>query len=108
MKKLLTWIILPPIAVVVIAFAIANRGPVTVSLSPLPVALDLPLYWVVLAAVLVGLIAGGTAAWASGAKWRRLAREKRRQAGRLEAEVESLRRAAPAPAGLPAARPEDG
>ncbi len=90
-NKLLTWIVLPPVAVVVVAFTIANRGPVTVSLEPLPLALVVPLYAVAMASVLVGVVVGGAAAWAHGRKWRRLARTRRRQLERLEGELEGLR-----------------
>ena len=44
--------------VVVVAFAVANRMPVAVSLAPLPIVLELPVYGV----FLLGLVLGG-AAW---------------------------------------------
>ena len=87
MKKLLTWIVLPPVALAMIAFAIANRGDVVVSLDPLPWAFAAPLYVVAMASVFVGLLAGAAAAWSSGSKWRRLARNRRREAERLTAEL---------------------
>ncbi len=87
MKKLLTWIVLPPVALGIIAFAIANRGDVVVNLDPLPWAFAAPLYVVARASVFVGLLAGAAAAWSSGSKWRRLARAKRREAERLTAEL---------------------
>ncbi len=90
-NKFLTWIVLLPVAVVVVAFTVANRAPVTVSLEPLPLELGVPLYAVAMASVLVGVVAGGVAAWARGRKWRRLARARRRQLERLEGELESLR-----------------
>jgi len=98
-KKLLTWILLPPVAVVVVVLAIANRGAVPVSLHPLPLELGVPLYAVAMASVLLGVVAGGAAAWAHGRKWRRLARERRRQLERLEAELERARQQATAPPG---------
>ena len=102
-NKLLTWIVLLPVAVVVVAFTIANRGAVTVSLEPLPLRLGVPLYAVAMASVLVGVVAGGAAAWARGRKWRRLARARRRQLERLEGELEGLRPRA-AGSGPPEAR----
>lgn len=106
MRKLLTWILLPPVAVVVVVFAIANRGAVPVSLHPLPLEFGLPLYAVVMTSVLLGVVAGGAAAWARGRGWRRLARERRRRLERQEAELERLRRQTPAP--TPAPAPAEG
>jgi uncharacterized integral membrane protein len=87
-KKLFTWILLPPVALVVIAFAVANRDAVTVKLDPLPLAFATPLYVVAMVGVFLGLVVGAAAAWTSGAKWRRLAREKRRESERLAAELQ--------------------
>jgi uncharacterized integral membrane protein len=85
--KILSWILLPPIGLVVIAFAIANRHDVVISLDPLPLEFSLPLYAVVFAGIFVGLLAGGIAAWMRGARWRQEARRQRRRASRLEGEV---------------------
>ena len=90
MIKLLTWIILPPIAVAVIAFAVANRVPVRVSLDPLPLEFWPPLYALAMASALIGLVVGAAGTWVTGRKWRRLARERRREAQRLEAEIRAL------------------
>ncbi len=98
MKKLLTWIVLPPVALAMIAFAIANRGDVVVSLDPLPWAFAAPLYVVAMGSVFVGLLAGAAAAWSSGHKWRRVARDKRREAERLAAELGQRRSGAVMPA----------
>ncbi len=94
MKKLLTWIVLAPAAVIVVAFAVANRHAVEVSLDPLPVTLVAPLYVVVMLAMLVGLVIGGWAAWQRGSKWRRRAREQGRQASRLSGELQEARASA--------------
>ncbi len=98
MKKLLSWIVLPPVALAMIAFAIANRGDVVVSLDPLPWAFAAPLYVVAMASVFVGLLAGAATAWTSGSKWRRMARNKRREAERLAAELGQRRNEAVVPA----------
>ncbi len=111
MRKLLVWIFLLPLAIVVIFFTIANRAPVTVHLDPLPLEVSLPLYAVAMVASVIGLVAGGAAAWVRAGKWRRLAREKRRQAERLEGELGRLRETAAvpaAPAALPASAVDEG
>ena len=45
------------------ALAVANRGAVTLSLSPLPVEIIAPLYGLLLGALLLGLLVGGFVVW---------------------------------------------
>jgi uncharacterized integral membrane protein len=90
LRKIVAAIILIPLAVVIIAFAVANRQIVTVSLDPFsaerPAAsLTLPLFALVIVLLVLGVVIGGVAAWLRQSKWRRTAR-------RLEREVEELRR----------------
>ena len=98
MKKLLAFILLLPVAVFVIAFAIANRHSVPVSFDPTttvtgevaPAVLFTPPVWMLLFGVLVlGVVIGGVAAWASGHRYRREARQKRREARHWHREAES-------------------
>ena len=89
LRKTVAAIILIPLAVVIIAFAVANRHIVTVSLDPFsssePAAVvKLPLFLLIIALLIVGVIIGGAAAWLRQGRWRRAAR-------RLEREVETLR-----------------
>jgi uncharacterized integral membrane protein len=91
--KLLTWIILVPVTVVVIAFAIANSGQVTVRLDPLPFAPELPLYVLALLLVFIGMLAGGLATSIGVLRWRRAARQARREVVRLEGELQASRAA---------------
>lgn len=87
--KIISWILLPPLAVLVVAFAVANRHGALVRLDPLPVEIELPLYAVAFGGVLIGLLVGGLASWLRGGRWRREARQQRRRATRLERETES-------------------
>lgn len=66
--KLLRWIVLPPIVLLVMALAVANRGSVTFSLDPFDsispsIGLEVPLFLIVLISVLVGILIGGMGAW---------------------------------------------
>ncbi len=79
MKKFLTWLFWAPIAVVLIALSVANRKAVTFSLDPIStedplLSFDVPLFLLLLAAMLTGLFIGGVAAWLNQGKWRRAAR----------------------------------
>jgi uncharacterized integral membrane protein len=78
-------------AALAVAFAVANRQPVVISLSPVPASVELPLYLLVLGALALGTAIGGTGNWLAGGGGRRAARVKRRQAAALEREVVSLR-----------------
>jgi uncharacterized integral membrane protein len=89
LRKIGTILVIVPLAVTMIAFAIANRQWVTVSVDPFsstnPAYMaNLPLFIVIFASLFVGVLIGGFAAWAGQAKWRRTAR-------RLDGEVQVLR-----------------
>ena len=73
LQRVLRWIVGLPIALVVISFAVANRQWVTVSFDPF--SKDAPFA----AVVFFGLIAGWIACWIAQGKWRRSAREARRE-----------------------------
>jgi uncharacterized integral membrane protein len=96
-RKILTIIIVVPLAVLVIAFAVANRQMVTVSLDPFSsaapaYAAGLPLFAVIFAAVIAGVIIGGVAAWLRQGGWRRTARALDADVRMLHQELEAMRR----------------
>jgi len=89
--RLISWIILAPLAVAVVAFSVSNRTLVTVEIWPLPFAWEMPLFLVVLAGVFAGFVIGGLVSWISGGKGRRRARARTRQAESAERELAYLR-----------------
>ena len=90
--KRLSWIVTLPLMLVLVVFSLANRGEVAVDLWPFNQSLVLPLSWLLLGALFVGLLIGGAVAWLSGAKVRRRARELRFDKTHLEREVIRLTR----------------
>lgn len=67
--KLLRWIVLPPVVILAMAIAVANRAPVTFSLDPFDpaspaIGLEAPLFLIILFSVLAGILFGGLGAWA--------------------------------------------
>jgi len=78
-------------ALVVVLFAVSNRGVVAVELWPFPVRVEAGLYAVILAAVLVGFIAGAAAAWLSGAEKRRELRTARKRTREMEQSLARLK-----------------
>jgi uncharacterized integral membrane protein len=89
-RKLVMWLVLVPLAIVILAFAMANRQLVTVSFDPFNTAqpaasLTLPLFVLIFVLVLLGVVIGGAAAWMRQSRYRRAARL-------LEGDVAGLRR----------------
>ena len=75
---------------VVVTFAVANRAPIAVSLAPLPIVLELPVYGVFLLGLVLGGLLGGIALWLGGARYRWRARRLRNQVGALEGQMAAL------------------
>ncbi len=85
--KLVHWLVTAPLALLLVVFAVSNRESVTVTLWPLPVVLDAPLYLVVLLVLLIGFLVGQLVAWINGRHWRREARRRARRIEALEREL---------------------
>jgi uncharacterized integral membrane protein len=96
MRRFLTLFVLVPIAIVVIVLSVANRGAVSFSLDPIGAGstgwtVTAPLYVFLFAALALGVLIGGIAAWIRQGRWRQAARTERATAERLRAEVAELR-----------------
>ncbi len=85
--KLLPWLLLLPLTVIFVAFAIANRHTVTLSLDPTPLSIEAPLYGLIFAGMFIGLVAGGLIAWFRAGRWRKRLREEQRTTRRLEGDL---------------------
>ena len=107
LRKLIAVLILVPLAVLFVAFAVANRQSVVVSFDPLDAshpafALPVPLFALLLAALLAGVVIGGIAAWMRQSKWRRAARLAQGQARALNAELDEIKERTGTPIAPPA------
>ncbi|HTT49637.1 MAG TPA: LapA family protein [Pseudolabrys sp.] len=96
-RKIVTAIIVVPLAAVIIAFAVANRQTVTVSFDPFSsanpaYAATLPLFAAIFAVLILGVIVGGIAAWIRQSKWRRAARRLDGEVRALHDEMDAVRR----------------
>ena len=106
MIRFLKALILLPVAILVVLLAVANRAAVQVSLDPFSqeapeFAVAVPLYAVIFAAVILGVVIGGVATWLTQAKHRRARRQYRRESQHLKREAERMRSQAAHP-GVPA------
>lgn len=96
MRKFFTALVLIPLAVIFIAFAVANRHVVTVSFNPFDSgdpadAVTLPLFAVIILVGIVGVVAGGIATWLRQGYWRRAARAHEADARQARLELAELR-----------------
>jgi uncharacterized integral membrane protein len=79
LRKIVAVIILVPLAIIIVALAVANRQIVTVSFDPFggdaPAAsLSLPLFVLIMGLLIAGVVIGGVACWLGQGKWRGAAR----------------------------------
>jgi len=97
MKNFLKALIVVPITVLIVLFAVANRQIVTVHLDPFETGLlpfptiTLPLYLILFAVGLLGVIAGGSATWLAQGKHRRAARHHAREAKSHRTELDRMK-----------------
>jgi uncharacterized integral membrane protein len=96
-RKIVRALILIPLAIVLVALAVANRHPVTISFDPFnptepAFSLTIPLYVLILALVIAGVILGGVASWIRQGKWRGRARHAEVRARALRTENDQLKR----------------
>lgn len=97
MRRFFRWLVGLPIIFLVIGFAIANRGSVTLSFDPFTsvnpsLYLIMPLWLLFVAGILLGLIVGGIVSWWAQGKHRKAAREARAETLKLQAELADLRK----------------
>src|SRR5277367_6661129 len=95
-KFLVTWLVVIPLSLIFVIFAVANRHLVTVSFDPFnsidpSVAVRLPLFVVIIAVAILGVVAGGSATWFRQRHWRRAARQREADARQMRAQLDDLR-----------------
>lgn len=78
--KLLSWLITLPLVLVTVFLAVANRHRVLLNLDPFnqenpALALDMPLIFIILSSIFLGLIVGASAVWVSQGRHRKTARQ---------------------------------
>ena len=105
MRKFLTALIVLPLGLILVVFAVANRHFVTVSFDPFmsadpSLSVTLPLFLLLILVAALGVLAGGCAVWFGQRRWRRAARRNDADARAARGELADLR------ARMTATRPE--
>jgi uncharacterized integral membrane protein len=96
MRKFFNAVVLIPLGVILVVFAVANRHMVTVSFDPFnshdpALSLDLPLFVVIVAVAIFGVVVGGSATWFGQRRWRRAARQHEADAREMRAQLADWR-----------------
>jgi uncharacterized integral membrane protein len=96
-RNIVTALILLPITLAIVLFAIGNRAPVIVAFDPLAAeppmfAFAMPLFLLLLLVLIFGVILGGVSAWMGQGRWRRRSRRLSAELKASRAESEKLRR----------------
>ena len=99
MVRFLKFLLAILFAILILAFALANHQDVNLSFDPFSsrdnaaFSIDAPLFAVVIASAMLGVVAGAFATWLSQGRHRKAARRNRADADKLRAQVEALRSA---------------
>ena len=91
-SRILSFVILVPLAILLVVFCVSNREVVTISLDPLGTmpqfSFGLPLFIILMGAVIVGVILGGIGTWLTQAHYRRKAAIRKAEVARLRREAD--------------------
>ena len=90
-------LLLVPILLLLVLFALSNTGPVQLGLWPTDLSLELPLSLAILGAMALAFLLGGLLVWFAELGQRRRARRAEHALRRLEAELLELRTRLPQP-----------
>lgn len=101
MKRLVALVILVPLAIVIVALSVANRHPVVLSADPFnaaspAVSIAMPLYVLLFLTLALGVFIGGVATWLGQGRWRRQARNLKRETKTIRRENDQFRAASTA------------
>jgi uncharacterized integral membrane protein len=85
LNRFLVVVVFVPLAVVLIALAVANRGPSDFTLDPFNpgnpgLTFQMPLFVLIFFALIIGLIVGSVATWLRQGRYRKLARQRGQEA----------------------------
>lgn len=91
-SKILSLLILVPLAIVLVVFSVANREAIPVSLDPIgsmpQLAFEAPLFILLMGSVIIGVVLGGIGTWLTQAHYRRKSWKRKYEVEKLRRETE--------------------
>lgn len=109
MRRFFNAILFIPLGLIFVVFAVANRHAVTISFDPFDsrdpaMGVTLPLFVVLIAVAIFGVVAGGAATWIAQRHWRQSSRRLAAEAAQARMELADMKAAAQT-SGVPALPP---
>jgi uncharacterized membrane protein YciS (DUF1049 family) len=103
MRGIVKAILLVPLVLVAVAFSVGNRADVSISFDPFAAGaadyrIAAPLFVVVFASMICGVLLGGIATWVGQGRHRRAERMHRRDVERLRNDIDRLQSSGSVPA----------
>ena len=97
LNRILLIAVFLPLAIILVALAVANRGPASFTLDPFNpgnpgLTWQMPLFVLLFAAIAIGMVVGSLATWVKQGRYRKLARQRSQEAEMLR---QAAARAAP-------------
>ncbi|MGE0701699.1 MAG: hypothetical protein AB7O57_21560 [Hyphomicrobiaceae bacterium] len=97
LKRVVRLLIAFPAALLLVTLAVSNRHSVQMILDPFrperpALAIEMPFYFYLFGAMLLGVVIGGLATWVGQSHWRSTARQRSQDAMRWRAEADRLTR----------------
>src|ERR1700754_5096771 len=102
LRKIVNALVILPLAIIFVVFAVANRQLVTLSFDPFDsndpaLGVTLPLFIVIIAAAIFGVVAGSIATWFGQHRWRKAAKQQEAEARHARIQLADLRQRMQAP-----------
>ncbi len=96
MRKIVLFVFTIPLAIILIALSVANRAPVMATVDPFnpgnpALSFSLPLFTIVLAALIAGVVLGSFLTWISQGKHRSRARLETIRAAAIKKEADAIK-----------------
>jgi uncharacterized integral membrane protein len=97
MRAIFRFLVLAPIALLLLGLSLANRQMVTISTDPFNSGdvmfpqISAPLYVIFVGSIMIGVVIGGFSTWVSQGRHRKAARAARQKSAGLKAENDALR-----------------
>lgn len=88
--RIISWTFLALLGITIIILSIGNKDAVTFSFYPLPFAMDVPLFALILAGGFIGVLLGSVKTWMSDGKARRENRQNKREIAKLQGDITRL------------------